>query len=575
MANVIEHRGGGWYSLPGGRKVRGRAKAVASMVGSSSAGPTLTGRLKMLRQAGLLYKGLRDIYTTAGYIEEGKENFDNYWGLYERDPVAGRVVDMPPKTTWRTPPEVFEGEDQDKATATAFEAAWTDLVKRLKLWRQLERVDRLARVGRYAVLLLGVKGPTDQELKEPMERMVGGTKDLLYLACYAEKFAAIKTWEVDQKNPRFGLPLTYEINLSSGITAFKDKKVLVHASRIIHVAEDPLTDEVYGRPALKRILNPLSDLLKVTASTGEAYWQLAARILTGSIDPAVTEIKEGQMDSMGEALEEMVHDLRRQFVGQGVDLKWLTGEPPKASDALDVYKAMIAVGSGIAARILFGSEQGQLASSQDERAYFGMINERQEHHAEPMILRPFIDRLVEADGLPKPGVDGYNVVWPALFELSDKEIAEANLTRAKSAKELTPMGGDPRELVEVDEERNVWLVPALPQEPEEEEEEEELSEEEEEVVIQARLLRLVENQTKIQTLIFPKAHWASKEAAVTWARTHDFKTGVDTTSTSYRLRQRPPGAFKRLRTICLRGAKRPTNAACNIKAVVGPLKKKK
>ena len=462
-----KYRGGGWYEMANGQKVRGHERLVETMVVDTLAAANLfpsttPGRLRMLRQAGLQYKGIRDVYSSAGYVQEGAETFDHYWSLYERDPVAGRIVDMPPKTTWRTPPEVIEGE-QGKEQGTEFEKAWLVLADRLKLWRHFERVDRLGRIGRYAVLLVGVKGGDDITLKDEMEPLTG-PEDILYLQAYAEKYAEIKTWESDPSSPRFGLPKAYEIELSSGVKAFKAAKVMVHHSRVIHVAEDPLVDNVFGRPALKRALNGLTDLLKVTAATGEAYWQLASRILQGKIDPEM-EMKDGDVEAVGEALEDIVHDLRRQFVGKGVELGWLSGEVPKPEEALEMYKSIMGVASGIPARMLFGSEQGQLASSQDERSYFGMVNERQEQHAEPNILRAFIDRMMGIKGLPEVGKDGYTVVWPPLFELSEKDMAEANWTRAKAAKELTPMGGDPMALVEVDEERNVWLVPREASEP--------------------------------------------------------------------------------------------------------------
>lgn len=462
-ADGTTYLGGGWYRTPAGEKVQGKDNFIAAlMVDAAPVGTALqglTGRMNFLRQAGLQYKGARDVFASAGYIQEGTETFDHYKSLYERDPVAGRIVDMPAKTTWRTPPEIFEGEE-DKDKATEFEVAWLALAKRLKVWRQFEKVDRLSRIGRYAVMLIGVREETDQALEQPME-VKRGPDDLLYLSSFSEKFAEIKTWETNPAEPRFGLPTMYEIGLSSGVQAFGAKKVQVHHTRVIHVAEDPLEDDVYGRPALKRVLNALADLLKVTASTGEAFWQLASRILQANVDKDM-DMSPKQVTAMGDDLEAIVHDLRRQFVGHGIKLDWLQGEVPKPEEALEMYKNIMGVGSGIPTRILFGSEQGQLASSQDERTYFGMVNERQEQHVEPNLLRVFIDKLVEVKVLPKPGKDGYNVLWPTLFELSETDIAAANLSRAQTAKELTPMGGDPRQLVEVDEDRNVWLIPRKP-----------------------------------------------------------------------------------------------------------------
>jgi hypothetical protein len=456
-SKVVEARGGGWYKLPDGSKVRGKALALARAdelaTGQST---TSVGRLRFLRDAGLQYRGVRDIYTTAGYVQQGDETFDHYWALYERDPVAGRIVDMPAKTTWKSPPEVFEGE-AEKEQQTKFETAWMEMVKRLSVWEHFAKVDRLSRVGRYAVLFVGIRGGEDAQLVLPVES-VPGPEDIMYLSSYAEKYAKIEQWDQNSGSERFGLPDLYKIDLSSGVQQFAKGSLLVHHSRVIHVAEDTLVDNVFGRPALKRALNAMDDLLKVTASTGEAFWQLASRILAGKIDPGAT-VPAQTMTDMGEALEEMVHDLRRQFIGHGVDLSWLSGETPKPAEALELYKQLMAVASGIPTRILFGSEQGQLASSQDERTWFGTINERQEHHAEPNILRAFIDRMVSIRALPPHSADGYSVVWPALFEASEEDVAKSNLARAQAAKELTAMGGDPTELVEIDGDRNVWLLP--------------------------------------------------------------------------------------------------------------------
>ena len=74
-------------------------------------------------------------------------------------------------------------------------------------------------------------------------------------------------------------------------------------------------------------------------------------------------------------------------------------------------------------------------------------------------MRPLIDRWVAINALPRPGTAGYDVVWPPLFREPEKDIAEANRTRAEAAKALTPLGGSPLDLVEIDDERNVWLRP--------------------------------------------------------------------------------------------------------------------
>lgn len=422
-----------------------RAEAILAMLASSS-----VGRARFAQRAGLQYGSNRDVYKVAGYVAEGGETFEHYRSLYERDAVAGRIVDLPASTTWKTPPEILEPGFEE--APTAFMQNVDDLVKKLRLWSRFERVDRLSRIGRYGVLLIGVPG-VDADLSNEMPRL-NGIKDVLFLSAFHEGSTKIKSWDKNTDSPRFGLPMLYEIDLSGGVEGFPAVKAEIHHSRIIHVAEDLLDDEVHGRPALKRALNPLFDLQKIAASTGEGFWQVAVRTLVGKFEG---EITPEQLVALGEDLEAITHDLRRHFLSRGAELEWLSTTPPDPSNASGLYMEMLSAASGIPKRILLGSERGELASSQDERNFFGMVNERQENHAEPNILRALLDRLIQYGGLTPPGEEGYEIVWPELFEMSEKEKAEANKLRAETAKHLTPVGGSPMDLVEITDDRDVWL----------------------------------------------------------------------------------------------------------------------
>lgn len=407
---------------------------------------------RMASSAGLQYGGRRDIYGTAGYIMPGSEQFSDYWGLYERGEVAGRIVDMPPKTTWRTPPEIKEEGKEE----TKFTKEFALMAKRLRVWEFFNRVDRLAGVGRYAVLFIGTKGTTDQSLKQPLQK--AKADDIIYLSVYHEQNAEVAEWEDNVASPRYGLPRTYKLKTSSDVKFKKaGSELLVDASRCIHVAENKLEDDVYGRPRLKRALNRLFDLDKVAGSTGEAYWQMAVRILQAKIDPQA-EITPAQMKDLDEKMSAMVHDLKRHFYGQGVELSWLPEGTPNVQQVADFYFSLIAAAAEIPKRILFGSEMGELASSTDQETYFGMINERQEQFAEPQILRAFIDKLIGVTALPAPQTKEYHVSWPALFEESDDARASKNLKIAQTASALTPVGANPIELVTIDADGNVKLI---------------------------------------------------------------------------------------------------------------------
>ena len=78
---------------------------------------------------------------------------------------------------------------------------------------------------------------------------------------------------------------------------------------------------------------------------------------------------------------------------------------------------------------------------------------------------------------------------------------------------------------------------------------------------------------EIQSVLFPKAKWDSADACRAWLKDHDFKSGdLDEGGDHYRFRQRDPGDFERIRTICLAPGRDTPIDDCRVKAVGGPLK---
>ncbi len=415
----------------------------------------ISDRGQLARLAGFQYGTDRDIYKVAGYVHEEHLTFERFWSTYKRQDVAGRIVDMPAKSTWKHEPKISDPDADgfESELSTAYNA----MAKRLKLHHWFERGDRISGIGRFGVLLIGVKG-TDANLRLPIEP-VNEPSYVMFVSAFHEGSVNLQTWVRDPMDPNFGKPETYQIDLSTGVPGFSAPDVTVHRSRVIHIAEGLVEDEVFGRPRLERVFNRLFDLEKVAACTGEAYWQLGSRILQAIADP-LASFEDKDVTALGENLEEIIHDLRRQFIGQGVELKWLESETPDPAQAADLYFMLIAAGTTIPMRMLFGSETGERASTEDGRQWESTISARQVEFAEPMILRAFIDRMIEIEALPKPkSVDGYIVEWPPLHEATAQEKAETNKAVADTAKALTQIGVAPRRLVRIDERGVVMLLP--------------------------------------------------------------------------------------------------------------------
>lgn len=111
----------------------------------------------------------------------GSINPDLYRSLYERHPIAARVVQLLPKECWQQTPTIYE--DDDPNVSTPFEEAWDEVSRNLtpsasfhkeeaggKVWSYLKRADVLSGIGHFGVMLLGVDD--GRRLDQPVEGVV-------------------------------------------------------------------------------------------------------------------------------------------------------------------------------------------------------------------------------------------------------------------------------------------------------------------------------------------------------------------------------------------------------------------
>ena len=373
-------------------------------------------RAALASRLGKSYSDKRDLYTALGYIVTPL--FADFMARYKRQDIARAAVDIPVRACWRKPPEVYESQDDDE---TLFEVAWNELCKDRKVFHYLSRVDRLACIGKHAVLFMGFDdGAT---LDKPVERAT----QLLYMMPYSEDNAVIKSYVEDEKDPRFGLPLTYQLAMRQGKA---DRTFIVHASRVIHVIEDPLDSDIEGQPALEAILNRLHDLELLSGGSAEMFWRGAFPGVAFKLD-ADAQIQGQDLDALKVQIENYVHGLQRYMRTQGMTVEELAQQIADPSKHIDAQLDLICAARRIPKRILLGSERGELASTQDEENWSARVEERQLEQCEAMILRPFIDRMTELGVLPEPAED-YTVEWPPLVMKGDKEKAEIGLAKTQA-----------------------------------------------------------------------------------------------------------------------------------------------
>lgn len=406
-------------------------------------------------RAGLQFGGKRDLYDIFGYTL--RPTFEDYLGRYGRQDIAGRIVDAPAQAVWRSPPQIV--------ASTEFKTAWDTLIKKNNIWYNLERTDRLAGIGFYSTMLVGFDDSGS------LETPATDAEEILYLQPYGQTSADILKFDEDQKSPRYNLPEMYMLKVAdpahllgiTGTAASKTpsrKDVKVHHSRVLHVAESILEDEIVGIPRLQRVFNLLDDLIKVVGGGSEAFWLNARQGMQMDIDKDM-DLSVPDSEALADEVEEFQHQLRRFIRTRGVTMKNLGTDVADPRGQFEVIIALISGATGIPRRILLGSEAGQLASEQDRANWADRVDERRGSFAEPNILEPFIDILHNAGMLPQGSAD-VEFVWPSAFHMSPLETAQTSAQSARSVANLAKQGtkSNPMVITTIEEARVIVGLPA-------------------------------------------------------------------------------------------------------------------
>lgn len=407
---------------------------------------TLLDRAWLAQRAGVQFDGKRRLYQIFGY----KENIlpEDLHAKYRRQDIASRIVDAPPDATWSQPPNViFSGRNVK---------VWQELTRKHRVWNVMHQADRLARMGRYSLILIGSND--GKKLNTPLT----SASEILYLKPIAERQVQITEFEDNSNDPHFGKPRMYKITFDNptmkqhagGTTQIsKVDDMIVHHSRVIHVVENPLEDEVFSTPILEKVYNVLDDLLKVAGGTAETYWLTGNRGIQADIDKEM-ELDPADAAELSDELDEYMHSLRRIIRTRGVKLTPLGGDPPNPKEVFDMIIAIIAGTTGIPKRILLGSEAGQLASEQDRANWAERIQDRRVLVVQPYMLDPFIRRLMDIGILREAE---YQYEWPEAFRVSPLERAQTMAAQARAVGNLSRQTGNktPMQITSREEARKI------------------------------------------------------------------------------------------------------------------------
>lgn len=410
----------------------------------------------------------------------------DYHLMYSREGLAKRVVSVYPSGCWSMPPEVYEGEEPSE---TEFESALKDLDEQRLLWHFMGRADELSGVGRFGILLLGLDDgqplnmPADG-INERGERDGNPSAKLLYLRAFDESVVTIASSEQDRTNPRFGFPLIYNVNFFDEATG-SSLSCPVHWSRVLHVADNRRMSEVFGHPRMEPVYNRLLDIRKILSGSGEMFWKGAFPGYSLEVNPDLKDV-ELDSDSLRDEMQNYQMGLQRYLALTGVSAKSLAPQVADPTNHINAQVENIAITLGIPKRVLEGSERGELASGQDAKAWNGRLAHRQEAYLSPMVVRPFITRLVQLGVLPETkettewGDPVFTVEWPDLNTVTDLEKADVAGKRTEALAKF--VGGNVESIVPLE----MFLTHIM-----------EMSEEEVQVIVEAAEKQALETEKQI------------------------------------------------------------------------------
>ncbi len=373
---------------------------------------------------GTSHGGARDLYAAGGYPR--KLTNAHYLDLYHRGDIAERLVEAYPKATWTPGASIFEDEDPDNVTSWEIEV--NTAFDKHDIWGVFKRADILSRIGEhgYSVILIGDKSRT--ALDQPISKSIS-FDSLIYLQPLHEKNATILEWDEDVYSERYSYPLVYQLKLGSD-KGRKSSTRKVHWSRLIHFTEGGLDNPVYGPPALRSIYNRLYDMEKIYTGGSEAAWKRmdpgVAYSAKNAAEIGVTDEEiEQAVKEFREQLEDFRNGLTRDLLLDNMDVTQLTAPVHNFGSNIDSIIKVVAGAKGYPQRKLTGSEEAQLASTQDRSNWQDEVDSRQLLIALPHV-RTFVDR-VSSDN-----PDEWDIYWPTRDELNDHEKAELVNTLAQA-----------------------------------------------------------------------------------------------------------------------------------------------
>jgi len=327
-----------------------------------------------------------------------------------RDQVGYKVTKKPAQDALKRPPIV-------KSDDKPFVEAITKMMGDINFYTDLMQAYRMARQQGHSLLALAVESPT------PLDQSPEGVTGIAAVTPISKQRVVKRHIDTDPSSPTYGHILKYRIRFNvDSIYVERD----IHADRILHIMADRHNTDMDGVPILLPIFDNLQVKKNMDLSFGEAAYSYARPTTLVELPEDATE------DEFDDMEENFYMEDRNEFIAP-YGYKFSQLHAKHALDPKNYYEVMwdsIAAGTEFSSQNLRGSSAGSVTGSWTNQAeYFSEIGDIQKLVIEPYIVE-FIRRC-QAWGL-LADMD-FELDWPTLWELDDKEKSEIKVNEALSA----------------------------------------------------------------------------------------------------------------------------------------------
>ena len=403
-------------------------------------GEVLPGRnLNTLLGSSRLLSTKHDFTFDFGYKDD--VDFYDLYQLYKRNGVAKAVVHKTTAKTWETMPTLRESNEEHDETG--LEREIRRRFQKTRFWQQLKETDKRGLVGEYSGVILQLAD--GKGFDQPVDRVPGGLNGLVNLIPAWEGQLQISQWDQDRKSPTFGEPVMMTFTESSvDSDQGKTKSFYVHRDRVYIWSQDRTT---FNDSDMEASYNALVDMVKIRGSGAEGYWKNAKSQPVLEADSDVNFAQLAQMmgvsiDGLPEALDNVVADWNKGFdqslILQGMEAKTLGVTLPSNPDQYyGIAAREVSAAWNIPEKVLFGSQTGERASTEDAAAWNRFNMSRRNDMVVPNIM-DVIDRLVKFKILPERD---WHVDWDDLTGATEEQKFERMGKMADANQKMTATGG--------------------------------------------------------------------------------------------------------------------------------------